>query len=91
MRELQNAMDTSTHQTTARGVYDALTTAGYADMITDRDYGRVLLSVIDSESDEALAAIRRRLPADATADYTGNSNTIDDGDTEEEIRVEWSR
>lgn len=51
--------------------------------------GKMLIAVDESESDECLAAIRKHLPEGATADFTGDSDTNTDGDTTDDIRIEW--
>jgi hypothetical protein len=59
-----------------------------------RDDGDVALSVSDNDEDEgreALETIREIVREHGcTADWTGGSNTDDDGDTESDIRVEYA-
>jgi len=52
--------------------------------------GKMTVSVEESESDKCLAAIRKHLPEGATADFTGNSDTNADGDTTDDICIEWA-
>lgn len=69
-------------------IIDGVTKAGYRDMMSD-DGEHITVSILDSEGDECLAALRKHLPAGATAEYAGSSNTAADGDTTEDIRITW--
>lgn len=51
--------------------------------------GKMTVSVDERESAKCLAAIRKHLPAGAVADFTGNSDTNAEGDTTDDIRIEW--
>jgi hypothetical protein len=68
----------------------AIKQAGYSDMVADKSDESVTVSIIDTEANECLAAIRKNLPEGAQADFTGSSNTDGDGDTTEDIRIEWA-
>jgi hypothetical protein len=59
-------------------------------MITDTADNHITLSVIDTECDEALAAVKKYLPEGAAVEFTGNSNTDAEGDTAEDIKIEWT-
>jgi hypothetical protein len=75
---------------TLETILSAINQAGYSDMVADKSDESVTVSIIDTEANECLAAIRKNLPEGAQADFTGSSNTDGDGDTTEDIRIEWA-
>jgi len=75
---------------TLETILSAIRKAGYSDMVADKSDDTVTVSIIDTEADECLAALRKTLPEGATAEFTGSSNTDADGDTTEDIRIQWA-
>ena len=71
-------------------ILSAIKAAGYSDMVADQTETEVVVSIIDAESEECLAEIRKHLPAGATADFAGTGDTDAHGETTEDIRIEWS-
>lgn len=83
---------------TADYVESALESIGYS--LSDlRSYaiepGRILISIADNSGDEedadaTLDELRAALPANASADWTGNSNTGGNGDTTSDCEITWT-
>jgi len=74
---------------TLETILSAINKAGYSDMVADKSDDSVTVSILDTEAEECLTAIRKHLPEGAQADFAGSSNTDSDGDTTEDIRVQW--
>ena len=74
---------------------DALASIGYP--LDDIPYHRITDGCItisvasddEDESEETLAELRRNLPAGATAEWSGNSETDGDGYTTSDIEITW--
>lgn len=75
---------------TLETILSAINKAGYSDMVADKSDDSVTVSILDTEAEECLTAIRKHLPEGAQADFTGSSNTDSDGDTTEDIRIQWA-
>lgn len=67
----------------------AVRRAGYRDMMTDHG-DSITVSVVDRESEVCLERLRAYLPANASAEFGGSSNTDADGDTTEDITLRWT-
>lgn len=75
---------------TLETILSAINIAGYSDMVADKSDDSVTVSILDSEAEECLTAIRKNLPEGAQADFTGSSDTDSYGDTTEDIRIQWA-
>ena len=54
--------------------------------------GRIVIAISDDDDDESeatLATLRKHLPAGASAEWTGNSDTDGDGDTTSDCAITW--
>jgi len=74
---------------TLETILSAINKAGYSDMVAYKSDDSVTVSILDTEAEKCLTAIRKHLPEGAQAEFTGSSNTDSYGDTTEDIRVQW--
>ena len=55
--------------------------------------GRIVIAIADNDGEEAektIEKLRKNLPAGATAEWTGNSDTNGDGDTTSDCAITWT-
>lgn len=85
------------HNTTPTGIASALESIGY-DLSDIPEYriepGRIVIAIADNddggEAEQTITRLRKKLPAGATAEWTGNSNTSGDGDTTSDCAIRWT-